>query len=121
MGKTFCGLTDLLPRALHELQDANDRSEKATDLTAFLWLTAELAEGDGCPEEAAQLRLAADRMVELEAEAKGLRTAMTAVASMPGRDWLSGQCALGEALEGGGLVLDYVLQQAAEAAESEKP
>lgn len=38
-----------------------------------------------------------------------LRIAMTAVASMPGRDWLTGQLALAEALQGGGKHLNAVL------------
>ena len=50
-------------------------------------------------------------------EVERLRTAMTAVASMPGKEWLIGQLALGEALQGGGDHLDYVMALVAEAKE----
>jgi outer membrane murein-binding lipoprotein Lpp len=52
----------------------------------------------------------------LTAEVERLRKAMAAVASMPGREWLAGQLALGEALQGGGENLDYVLRLTADEA-----
>ena len=54
---------------------------------------------------------------DFQRENKRLREAMTAVASMPGKEWLACQLALGEALQGGGDNLDYVFALAAEAKE----
>jgi len=51
----------------------------------------------------------------LAVEIERLRTVMTAVASMPGKEWLTGQLALGEALQSGGSNLDYVMALVAEA------
>lgn len=45
-----------------------------------------------------------------------LRTVMQAVASMPGRDWLMAQIALGQALGDGGKQLDWVLRWHSQAA-----
>jgi hypothetical protein len=47
-----------------------------------------------------------------------LRTVMQAVASMPGRDWLMAQIALGQALGDGGKQLDWVLRWHSQAAEA---
>ena len=50
------------------------------------------------------------KVEHLAVENARLREAMSAVASMPGRDWLLGQLALADALNGGGEHLDCVLQ-----------
>ena len=46
----------------------------------------------------------------MDKEIYRLRNVMEAVASMPGKDWVTGQLALGEALKGGGKNLDTVLE-----------
>lgn len=59
------------------------------------------------------------QMMASEDDNYQLRTVMAAVASAPGRDWLSGQLALTEALQGGGPHVDEIMKQAAEAAGGE--
>jgi len=56
-------------------------------------------------------------MAETRAEVQRLYNVMAAVASMPGRDWVTGQLALAEALGTGGEHLDFVLRQAEAAKE----
>ena len=56
----------------------------------------------------------------LAAEVERLRDVMRAVASMPGRDWLAGQLALSETLDGNGeRHIAFVMKQAQAAAREE--